>query len=94
MQELLNRRHSRRAFYVIVSLALLVIALLRGLALPLVDCSLWLTWPGFAALLLDTLFASLLVTVMIGTFLFWLTPEIVKRSAIEVVEPSQINHIS
>ena len=41
--------------------------------------------------LLDNLAVSLFLAVFLGAFVFWLTPSIVKRSVIEVIEPKQIN---
>jgi hypothetical protein len=91
MDDILSKKHYRRAFYLVVSLVLVLSMVTRFLVLPIYDPILKISIGAFAAASLDTLMASLLITVAIGSFVFWLRPEIVKRSTIEVVEPKQIN---
>ena len=90
IEEILGTRHSRRSFYIIFVLLVLLLILIRYVALPQIDCSLKLGWPGFAADLSDRILASLIVTVAIGTFIFWLRPDILTFAKIEVVEPRSI----
>lgn len=90
MEEILSRSHYRRAFYVVILLIIGVSLLLRFALLPYFDESLAFSFPQFLAALTDTLVISLVITVAIGSFVFWLTPDIVKRSPIDVVEPKQI----
>lgn len=71
---------------------MLVLALgTRFFALPAFNPLLSLSLTTFVASLLDNLVISLFLAVFIGVFVFWLTPEIVRRSTIEVLEPKQIN---
>lgn len=93
MEQILSKRHYRRTFYIVVSLVLSLALVLRFYTLPWHDKSLIVTGSAFFASLLDNLVISLFLTVFIGAFFFWLTPEIVKRSAIEVIDPKQINRL-
>lgn len=93
MEEILSKKHYRRTFYTIVLLYLLLALSWRFFALPTFDTNLTLSAVGFVASLLDNLVVSLILAVFIGLFVFWLTPEIVRRSTIEVVEPRQINSL-
>lgn len=91
MQEILSRRHYRRLFFAIVLLVLAFALLVRFLVLPQYDPSLSLSFSAFLASLLDNLVVSTFITVLIGGFIFWITPDIVKRSQLEIVEPKQIS---
>ncbi len=91
MDDILSKKHYRRAFYLVVSLVLALSMVIRFLVLPTYDPILKISGVAIVAACLDTLVASLLITVAVGSFVFWLRPEIVKRSTIDVVEPKQIN---
>lgn len=91
MEEIFSKKHYRRTFYVVVALMLLLALIARIFALPYFAPAHLLSAPALIASLLDNLVVSLLLAVFLGGFVFWLTPDIVKRSAIAVVEPKQIN---
>ncbi len=63
---------------------------LRYLVLPRFDSSLDVSVVKLFASILDGFSISLLVTVIIGSFIFWLTPEIVKKSVMDVIDPKEI----
>ena len=90
MQEILRKRHYRSVFYLIVGLVLVIATLIRFWVLPKYDSSLGSSPLQLMASLLDGLAISVIITVFIGSFVFWLTPEIVKRSPIEVLDPKEI----
>jgi hypothetical protein len=90
MESILNKRHYRSAFYWLVALILVFSITLRFLVLPQYDTTLESNFPKFSAALLDGLVVSLIVTVLIGSFVFWLTPEILKKSVMDVIEPKEI----
>ena len=90
MERILSKRHYRSAFYWLVSLILLFSITLRFLVLPQFDTKLEASLLGFGAALLDGLVISLIVTVLIGSFVFWLTPEVLKKSVMDVIEPKEI----
>ena len=64
---------------------------IRFFVLPYFSPTQALTGAALLGSLLDSLVVSLLLAVAVGGFVFWLTPAIVKRSAIEVIAPKQIN---
>jgi hypothetical protein len=90
MESILSKTHYRSAFYWLVLLILLFSITLRFLVLPQFDTKLEASLLGFGAALLDGLVISLIVTVLIGSFVFWLTPEILKKSVMDVIEPKEI----
>jgi hypothetical protein len=92
MDEILSKKHYRQTFYIVLFLVLIVAMLLRFL-MPGLNA---VSSPSAQAViisLLDNLVTSIIVTVFIGSFVFWLRPEIVKRSVIEIVEPKQIGRL-
>jgi hypothetical protein len=91
MDEILSKQHYRRTFFGVVLLVLGFCLVVRFFALSYLDPAQKLTGAALLASLLDNLVVSLLITVFLGVFVFWLTPAVVKRSAIEVVAPKQIN---
>ena len=91
MDEILSKQHYRRTFFVVVGLILAISLCARFFVLPSFYPSQALTGAALIGSLLDNLVVSLFLTVFVGGFVFWLTPGIVKRSAIEVVEPKRIN---
>jgi hypothetical protein len=90
LEDILGTRHYRRSFYMLFVLLVILLILIRYVALPQIDASLKLGWSAFAADLSDRILASLIVTVAIGTFIFWLRPDILTFAKIEVVEPRSI----
>ncbi|MBV1883884.1 MAG: hypothetical protein KUG82_19750 [Pseudomonadales bacterium] len=90
MDSILNKRHYRNAFYLLVALILMSALTLRFLVLPQFDTTLEASIPKFSASLLDGLVISLIVTIFIGSFVFWLTPKIFKKSVMDVIEPREI----
>jgi len=89
--EILSKQHYRRTFFGIVALVLALALIVRFFVLPWIDPVQKLTGAALLGSLLDNLVVSLFLAVFVGAFVFWLTPSIVKRSAIEVIAPKQIN---
>ncbi|TEU30273.1 hypothetical protein [Alkanindiges illinoisensis] len=90
MNEILSKEHYRRTFFIIVGLLLILVILVRCFVTPYFGADA-LNFIQFTVKFLDSFVVSLIITVFIGGFVFWLTPSIVKRSAIEVIEPKRIN---
>ncbi|MFC1560571.1 hypothetical protein ACFL3W_01355 [Pseudomonadota bacterium] len=90
MENILQKKHYRSAFYIIILLIVIIAIILRFFVLPQFDPTLITGFLELCAALLDGLLISLIVTVLIGSFVFWLTPEIVKKAVIEVIEPKEI----
>ena len=93
MDEILSKKHYRHTFYTITLLLLALASALRFYAIPALDPTITFTTPSFLTSLLDNFITSLIITVFIGVFIFWLKPEILNRSAIEVIEPKQIGKL-
>ena len=90
MQSILSEKHYRSAFYWLVVLILLLSITLRFLVLPQFDSTLEVSLLKFGAALLDGLVVSLIVTIFIGSFIFWLTPKIMKKSVMDVISAKEI----
>src|SRR5947207_499570 len=93
VQEILTKRYQRRAFFAIFVLLVLLMLVSRYMVLPLLDPSLQIGTSAALARVLETALASLIVTVAIGGFVFWLTPGIMSASKIEIVEPREIGRL-
>lgn len=91
MEEILSKKHYRRSFYSTISLLLVCALTWRYYAIPSIDAKTAISGSQFSAILLENLIISLIVTILIGSFIFWLRPEIIKKSAMEVIEPREIN---
>lgn len=90
MESILKKKHYRNVFYGFVALLFLISVVLRYLVLPQFDNSLEASFLKFSASILDGFSISLLVSVLIGGFVFWVTPDIVKKSVMDVIEPKEI----
>ncbi|WP_155638849.1 hypothetical protein [Burkholderia cepacia] len=93
MNEILKKAEYRNIFFVVVFLFLVVCILLRIFAIPYFDPTLAFAWTGYVSLILQGLAQSLLITIFVGSFVFWLTPKVMQKSTMEVVEPKQINSL-
>ena len=91
MDEIFSKQHYRRTFFGIVALLLLLALVTRFFVIPYFEPTQVLTSSALLGSLLDNFVVSLFLAVFLGGFVFWLTPAIVKRSAIEVIAPRQIN---
>ncbi len=91
MEEIFKKHHYRRTFYIVIGLVLLITLIIRIFVLPFFDATLTISFTQIIIMILDGLFASLIVTTFIGMFIFWLTPEIVKKSMMEVINPKEIS---
>jgi hypothetical protein len=91
MDEILSKQHYRRTFFWVVTLILALALVTRVFVLPFFAPDQSLTGSALLGSLLDNLVVSLFLAVFLGSFVFWLTPSIVRRSAIEVIAPKEIN---
>jgi hypothetical protein len=88
--DILTKRHNRRTFYALVLLSASLLVLVRYFVLPTVDPLLSLSLTSLAARIVEALFASLIITFALGWFVFWMTPEVMSRAQVEVIEPRAI----
>jgi hypothetical protein len=88
--DILEKSYPRKVFFIIVSITLGILVLIRYLALPYIDSTVKNGWIVFFANISDGIIVSMLVTIFIGVFLFFLTPDNVKKSSIEITEPRNL----
>ena len=93
MQDILERPHYRKLFFLVMALLLVIILVVRFFVLPAFDDKLAITPSSLTASLLDDVFTSIVVTVAIGGFVFWLTPQVMHKSKLESVEPHDIGDL-
>lgn len=87
MDEILNKNYSRKTFFIIVGLILLALVFIRYLVLPNFNNDIKTGFALFLANTFDGLIVSMLVTVFIGSFLYFLKPKNINQTNIEIVEP-------
>jgi len=91
MENILRLKHHSRAFFTTIFFILSFIFLVRFFIIPIFEPTLKLSFVNLSSILLDNLFASFIVTIFIGVFVFWLTPQIMEKSIMKVIEPKEIN---
>lgn len=90
MDSILSKKHYRNTFYTLIGLVFFCTLLIRLFVIPHMFGS-KISWENFFSSLCDNFIVTLLITIAIGSFIFWLTPENVMRSKMEVIEPKEIN---
>lgn len=89
VQQILEKPHYRKTFYVILVLLLVVLILVRQFVLGpwIPDAA---SWRSLALRLVEGLLSSTIVTVFLGALLFLLTPPAVRLAQMRIVEPREI----
>lgn len=90
MNEILDKKYSRKAFLLTVVLIAIALILVRYFVLPSIDVNIKTGWLVFFTNITDGLLVSLLVTVFIGLFIFWITPDVIREEKIEIKEPREL----
>src|SRR5437899_2139026 len=90
MQQILAKAEYRKLFFSFVSILALLLVLLRYVVLPKLDPGLALNGSGVLASILDKLLSSLLVTVFVGSFVFWFTPRVMAEASMDIIQPGEI----
>jgi hypothetical protein len=91
VQRILSNTHYRRAFFTICGLAIALALLVRYTLLPIFDPSLSLNGTQLLASIIEKLLISFIVTIAIGSFIFWLEPEVARKANMNVVDPKEIS---
>lgn len=90
MVDKLQSKEQRKYFYTIIILLLISIFLIRYFLIPfLIGQSVQLNIETVYRIF-DGLFTSTLVTISLGTFLFWLTPKNKQNAQIKILQPIEI----
>lgn len=93
MEEIFLKKYHHRTFIVMVILCLCTYTLFRFFLLPFIDENEKITLAKFIGILLDTLIASFLITIIISYFIWFITPKKHLKSTISVIEPKEINQL-
>ena len=90
MEQILSRTAHRRAFFLVVALLFILALVSRFYVLPQFNPRLSVAGTEVIARILEAFFSSLVVTVLIGTFVFWFTPKVMQIAKLEPIEPREI----
>jgi hypothetical protein len=92
MDEFFKTKYQKKVFYFVVFLLTLLFLLVKFYLLPFYFKYPIPTTKDILNSILDNLLATVLVTVATGTLIFWLTPPVMKKATMEVIEPIRIKH--
>ncbi|MEZ9893427.1 hypothetical protein AB4356_13720 [Vibrio lentus] len=91
MKEILEKNYSRKMFFKSVVIISVLLIFSRYFALPYFYPEEVKTGLAvFLSTFLDGLLVSLIITVVIGAFLFWIKPEEMKNATIDIAEPREL----
>lgn len=93
MENILKLKQHNKVFFTLVSAILIIIILIRFFIIPVFEPNLKLSLINLSSVLLDNLFSSFIVTIFVGGFIFWLTPQIMEKSIMKVIEPKEISQL-
>ncbi len=93
MEAILSNRRYRYLFYTLSGLLVVLLLLVRYVLVPFWDPN--ISGNGAIALsrLTEGLTSSLIVTILVGSFLFFVTPAVMKVAKVEPVEPKVIGDL-
>lgn len=90
MENILEKKHYRKAFFTLVAWILLGAFTLRLIVLCIIFKQ-ELSLLSLVSSFLDNFIITLIITIIIGSFIFWITPENVFRSKMKVIDANEIN---
>ncbi|MBU9863707.1 hypothetical protein, partial [Rahnella aceris] len=93
MNEILRRSHTRKLFYGSMLLIILFILAIRYCVLPCIYPNTASDFGGFYALLLNGIITSLLTTIAIGSFMYWIQPKTMNNAKIEIEDQKALKEI-
>jgi hypothetical protein len=93
VETILSNKQYRKFFYLLSLLLLVVLVFIRYVLVPAWDRNISGNGAKALAQLSEGLTTSLIVTILIGSFLFFVTPAVMKIAKIEPVEPKTINDL-
>lgn len=90
VDSLFERAHTRRLFVIAVVFMLATMLTVRYFVLPWFDPGLSRgLWP-LAAQVLDNVSTTIVVTFLVGAFLWWITPSRTKQAGVSLIEPREL----
>ncbi|MFQ3545804.1 hypothetical protein Q7A53_17125 [Halobacillus rhizosphaerae] len=90
MEKILLSKYARRTFFFISLILFIILLLIRLLLMPALSNLLDENIFNIINTMIDALFSTGVSTVVIASLAFWLTPRVVKKSQMEIVEPKQV----
>lgn len=90
LERVLKRSAYRKPFFIIISLLAAILILLRYIALPLAAPTVPTGYSVFLQQLLEGVLISLIVTVGVGGFIFWLVPDLDEIANVSVIGANEI----
>jgi hypothetical protein len=90
LDTILKRTAYRRSFFIVVLLLVVTLVLLRYLALPYFDSRIETGVAYALQRILEGLLVSLVVTIGIGSFIFWLVPDLEEIANVTVIYANEI----
>ena len=93
VERILSHTHHRRTFFTLCGCLIVLALVVRYWILPAFDASLSLSGAQLLASVIEKLLMSFIVTIAIGSFLYWLQPEAVRSANMTVVEPKEISSL-
>ena len=92
MDILLQKSYTRKTFFSLTSLIILLAIILRFYTIPYFSNN-PISIETSLLIFLDNFVSSLIVTVFIAIFIFWITPKIVQKSMMDIVHPKEISEL-
>jgi hypothetical protein len=90
LEQLFERARTRAIFFTAIAVVVALMLIVRYFVFPRFDPSLTQGVLPLAAKLLEDISATIVVTVLVAAFLWWITPSRVRNSGIVVVEPREL----
>lgn len=93
MNEILRKRHTRNYFYALMLGVIILILIIRYSVLPDFYPNTAAGLGDFLAFLFNGLVTSLLVTVLIGSFMYWIQPKSINNAKIEIEDQKSLKEM-
>lgn len=90
LEQLFDRARTRAIFFTAIAGVVSLLLIVRYFVLPWLDPSLTHGGLPLAAKLLEDISTTIVVTVLVAAFLWWITPTRVRNSGVVVVEPREL----
>ncbi|WP_461611940.1 hypothetical protein [Cytobacillus kochii] len=90
MEQILTSKYARKVFFFITGITLIILLLLRLLLIPEISEFIQEDYETIINTILDALLSTCVSTVVIASLAFWLTPRVVKKSQMDIIQPIEI----
>jgi hypothetical protein len=90
MEQILLSKYARKVFFFITSILFIFLLLIRLILIPEISTYLNHEMITIINTILDALLSTGISTVIIASLAFWLTPRVVKKSQMDIIDPKEI----